>query len=124
VRHTHTLSAKEALLRELDLTFQRDFRQTLSEILTELRIRNVVGQSMATPDSIFAAIRQSRILESKSTSSVVQLRAALERMMIGKFGLCARCGRKIQAVELERDPLVDICSACNRSRLAHDISMS
>jgi RNA polymerase-binding transcription factor DksA len=119
VRHTHTITVKEALLKELDQTFQRDFRQTLSEILTELRIRNVVGPSMATPDAIFAAIRQSRILDSKSSSAVVQMRAALERMTVGRFGFCIRCGRRIQVMELERNPLVEVCSFCRRSRMTN-----
>jgi RNA polymerase-binding transcription factor DksA len=119
VRHSHTITVKEALLKELDQTFQRDYRQTLSEILTELRIRSAAGQSMATPDSIFAVIRQSRILECKSTSAVVRMRAALERITIGKFGICIRCGRKIQATELERNPLVEVCSSCKGNRITN-----
>jgi RNA polymerase-binding transcription factor DksA len=119
VRHAHAITVKEALLKELDQTFQRDFRQTLSEILTELRIRNAAGQSKQTPDTIFAVIRESRILDCKSTSAVVQMRAALERMTIGKFGLCIRCGRKIQAMELERNPLVEVCSSCKETRLTN-----
>lgn len=117
MRHAHTDLVKEALLKELDQTLQRDFRQSLSEILTELKIRNSLGQRVVSPDSIFAAIRQSRILDCKSTDSSIQIRSALERMDVGKFGLCVRCGRKIQAAELERNPLVEICSACSRSRL-------
>ncbi len=123
MRHTHTILVKEALLKELDQTFQRDFRQTLSEILTELKIRNVVGQSKASPDSIFAAIRQSRILDCKSTSAIIQIRAALERITIGKFGLCVRCGRKIQTMELERNPLVEICSSCKRTTMTNEVSI-
>jgi RNA polymerase-binding transcription factor DksA len=117
VRHTHSISVKQALLKKLDQTFQRDFHQSLSEILTELRIRNAVGKSLATPDSIFAAIQEARILDCKSTSAVLEMRAALERMAIGKFGLCVRCGRTIQAIELEREPLRDSCSSCGRKRV-------
>lgn len=123
MRLTHTVLVKEALLKELDQTLQRDFRQTLSEIITELKIRNAIGQPVATPDCIFAAIRQSRILDCKSTGAVIQIRAALERMNIGKFGLCVRCGRKIQAVELERNPLVEICSFCKRSGMTNGVSV-
>jgi RNA polymerase-binding transcription factor DksA len=114
---------KKALLKELDQTFQRDFRQTLSEVITELRIRNAGGQPMASPDSIFTAIRQSRILDCKTTSAIIQIRAALERMNVGKFGICVRCGRKIQATELERNPLVEVCSSCRQSRRPNGIAV-
>ncbi len=117
MRQTHAVMVKEALLKELDQTFQRDFRQTLSEIMTELKIRNVAGQPTLTPDSIFSAIRQSRILDCKSSSAAIQIRAALERMNIGKFGLCVRCGRRILSSDLERNPLVEICSSCRKSRM-------
>jgi RNA polymerase-binding transcription factor DksA len=116
LRHAHSTSVKEALLRELDHTLQRDFRQTLGEILTELKIRNALRKPAATPDSIFEAICQARILETKSSSDVVQVRAALERMTVGKFGLCVRCGRRIPAVQLERNPLVEVCDSCAKSR--------
>ena len=118
MRHAHIDLVKEALLKELDQTLQRDLRQSLSEVLTELKIRNALGQRAASPDSIFAAIRQSRILNCKSTGAIIQIREALERMNLGKFGLCVRCGRKILASELERNPLVEICSACRQSRLS------
>jgi RNA polymerase-binding transcription factor DksA len=123
VRHTHTVLVKEALLKKLDQTLQHDFHQTLSEIIIELKIRNAIGQSKATPDSIFAAIRQSQILHCKSTSSIIQIRSALDRMNVGKFGQCVRCGRKIQALELERNPLVEICSSCDRSKLTNEVSV-
>jgi len=122
MRHTHTILVKKALLKELDQTFQRDFRQTLSEVLTELKIRSTFGQPVATPDSIFTAIRQSRILDRKTTNAVVQLRAALERMNVGQFGLCVRCGRKIPATELEKNPLVEICPSCRHPRKADTFS--
>lgn len=123
MRQTHTVLVKKALLKELDQTFQRDFRQTLSEVITELRIRNAVGQPLASPDSIFNAIRQSRILDCKTTSAVIQMRAALERMNIGKYGVCVRCGRKIQATELERNPLIEVCSSCRQTRKPNGVAI-
>jgi RNA polymerase-binding transcription factor DksA len=116
VRPTHATLVKEALLRQLDHTLQRDFRQTLSEVLTELNIRNAVGQQVRSPDSILCAIKQSRILDCKATSEVLQLRAALDRVVFGKFGLCILCGRKISTPDLERNPLQDYCSSCVRRR--------
>jgi len=116
LRHTHSTQIKEALLRELDHALQRDFRQTLGEILTELKIRNVIKHPTATPDSIFEAICQARILESKSSVSTVQVKAALERITVGRFGLCLRCGRKIPALQLERNPLLETCDSCAKVR--------
>lgn len=123
MRHTHAVLVKEALLKELDLTLQRDFHQTLSEILTELRIRNAIRQPVTSPDSIFTAIQQSRILDCKSTNAIVRIRAALERMNIGKFGLCIRCGRKIGTRELERNPLVEMCASCVQSTTANEVGV-
>jgi DnaK suppressor protein len=119
VRPTHSVLVKQALLKELDQTFQRVFRQTLAEVVTELKIRNTMKQSASTPESIFTAIRQSRILESKSSGAVTQMRHALERMSIGKFGICARCGRKIPASQLERDPLLETCASCRKSHMSN-----
>jgi len=119
VRTTHTVSLKEALLKELDQTFQRDFRQTLSEVLTELKIRNAIKPTANSPEAIFAAIQQSRILESKSSGDIAQMREALRRMNRGNFGLCVRCGRRIQAARLERNPLIDTCLSCSRARLSN-----
>lgn len=116
MRPTHTVLVKEALLKELDQTFQRDFRQTLAEVVTELKIRNAMKQSATTPESIFTAIQQSRILESKSSSTVAQMRHALERISVGKFGLCVRCGRRISPSELERNPLLETCANCRKPR--------
>ncbi len=118
MRHSHSVLVKEALLRELDHTLQQDFRQTLGEVLTELKIRNAIKQPTATPDSIFEAIRQARILECKSSASVTQIRAALERMNLGRFGLCVRCGRKIPASQLESNPLVEACDSCAKRKTA------
>ncbi len=117
MRHTHSTLVKEALLRELDHALQRDFRQTLGEILTELKIRNVLKQPSATPDSIFQAICQARILEGKSSVSTLQVKAALERMTVGRFGLCLRCGRKIPALQLERNPLIEVCDSCAKHKV-------
>ena len=116
MRQTHFMLAKEALLKELDHTLQRDFRQTLGEILTELRIRNTIEQPAATPDSIFEAISQARILDCKTSSSVLQVRAAIERMNLGRFGLCVRCGQKIPATVLEHNPLTETCASCAKKK--------
>ena len=124
MRQIHAVLVKKALLKELDHTFQRDFRQTLSEVLTELRIRNAIGQPVATPDSIFAAIRQSRILDCKATNAVIRIRAALERMDVGKFGICIRCGRKIRPDDLEHNPLTEVCSSCVRKKFTNGVSAS
>jgi RNA polymerase-binding transcription factor DksA len=114
---------KQALLKKLDQTLQSDFHQTLSDILTELKIRNAVGQATATPDSIFEAIQQARILDCKSTRAVLEMRAALRRVAKGKFGLCIRCGRSIQTVELERNPLCETCSSCNRKKMTQAVPL-
>jgi RNA polymerase-binding transcription factor DksA len=48
-------------------------------------------------------------------SSVAELRSALERLVSGSFGKCARCGRSMSAAYLEKHPTAQKCQACSES---------
>jgi RNA polymerase-binding transcription factor DksA len=103
---------KLAMIRQLDSTLRQNYRQTLVEVLNELRMRSVVSQPDPSPDKVFSVILQTHVLSYKNSSSVRQMREALERMARGKFGLCVRCGREIKADTLLRDPTLACCTRC------------
>jgi RNA polymerase-binding transcription factor DksA len=42
------------------------------------------------------------------------VKAALERLDRGTYGLCVDCGRPIERARLEESPIVAQCGACSR----------
>jgi RNA polymerase-binding transcription factor DksA len=103
---------KLAMLHRLDTTLRQNYHQTLLEVLNELRMRSVVSQPDPTPDKVFKVILQTHVLSYKPTPSVAQMREALERLEHGKYGLCVRCGREIEAEILLHDPTLSCCPQC------------
>lgn len=47
---------------------------------------------------------------------IVQIRKALTRLKIGKYGVCEKCGKMIDTDRLAVDPEVTICLYCERER--------
>ena len=103
---------KLAMLQKLDTTLRQNYHQTLIDVLNELRMRSVVSQPDPPPDKVFSVILQTHVLSYKPSRSVQQMRQALERMALGKFGLCTRCGREISADTLLHDPTQSYCQNC------------
>ncbi len=103
---------KEAMLKQLDTTFRQNYHQSLSEVLNELRMRSVISLPDPSPDKVFSVILQTRVLTYKPSASVARLREALERMAIGKYGTCVRCGREIDVDILLGDPSATSCPMC------------
>lgn len=44
---------------------------------------------------------------------------ALDRLMSGSYGICAKCAHPIETSELDLDPAIGFCSACQR-QASHD----
>jgi hypothetical protein len=105
-------SIKLAMLRQLDTTLRQNYRQTLLEVLNELRMRSIVAQPDPSPDKVFSIILQADILGFKPVPAVVQLKEAMERMMRGKYGICVRCGKEIPVDVLLQDPSCPSCPPC------------
>ncbi|MEX0601861.1 MAG: hypothetical protein WD295_00885 [Bacteroidota bacterium] len=103
---------KHALIRELDVTFQREFRQSLSEVMTELRIRHTLSGPGEEPDQVLNAIRSSRMLLCNRSEATQRIRFALDRIAGGTFGICTRCGREIPGRLLEKNPTHQFCETC------------
>lgn len=47
-------------------------------------------------------------------AQIQRLRAALERLDAGDYGICVRCGNEVAPRRLEADPAVPTCIACAR----------
>ena len=88
------LSALRSALEE-----QRDFRQ---QQLAELAV------SDATGDEVTAQ------LVAGARFALAQIEAALDRMDMGRYGSCVRCGSAITPERLEVLPMAGMCTACQR----------
>lgn len=47
---------------------------------------------------------------------IVQIRKALTRLKIGKYGVCEKCGNMIDTDRLSVNPEITICLRCERER--------
>lgn len=47
---------------------------------------------------------------------IVQLRKALTRLKIGKYGICEKCGKMIDTDRLAVKPEITICLSCEKER--------
>lgn len=47
---------------------------------------------------------------------IVQIRTALTRLKIGKYGICEKCGKMIDTDRLAVDPETTICMKCAKER--------
>lgn len=46
--------------------------------------------------------------------TLLEIKKALKRISIGKYGICAKCGRAIEQKRLEVLPMTTFCSECAR----------
>ena len=51
-------------------------------------------------------------LDTETRTEILAIRAALERVEAGTYGLCARCGRGISVARLNALPLLLTCVRC------------
>jgi len=47
---------------------------------------------------------------------IIQLRKALSRLKIGKYGICEKCGKMIDTDRLAVGPEVTVCVSCEKER--------
>lgn len=50
------------------------------------------------------------------SKQIVQIRKALTRLKIGKYGICEKCGKMIDTDRLAVDPETTICMKCAKER--------
>ncbi|MBI4034876.1 MAG: TraR/DksA C4-type zinc finger protein [Candidatus Chisholmbacteria bacterium] len=54
------------------------------------------------------------ILRREVDKGLIEIRKALTRVKLGKYGLCARCGRMIDTDRLAIDPAIEWCVDCQK----------
>jgi len=53
-------------------------------------------------------------LKKEIDKTLIRVRKALTRIKLGKYGLCAQCGRMIDTDRLAIDPTADLCIECQK----------
>lgn len=105
-----------AMLKRLDATLQKQYHQSLAEVLAELRLRNVLTDAEPAPETIFSIMVHAHVLGPRDSPSVRQMHGAIERLLSGTYGRCAQCGKRIPAALLKDDPTAAVCPACRDLR--------
>ena len=101
-----------ALLHEVDRTFRRCYHQTLTDVVQDLRLHNVLRSGDPSPEMLLRTIHQTGLLRMHSASTLAEIRAVLRRFLGGTIDVCTRCGHSISSNDLERNPKLCLCSAC------------
>jgi RNA polymerase-binding transcription factor len=78
---------------------------------------SVSGEELPDPND--RATRESDLdselrLADRDRQLVPKIRAALQRMAKGTFGLCTACGQPIALARLRARPVTDLCIECKR----------
>jgi len=83
-------------------------RNSLSEASGE----NVYRDHMADQGSATFERELDMTLEANERAELVEVRAALERMSAGTYGVCVNCGVEIPEGRLEAAPTASLCMTC------------
>src|SRR5438067_1558537 len=78
-----------------------------------------IGNHMADDATEVFARERDMALRSNAQDLLAQVDAALERMDVGRYGICARCGQNIAPDRLEALPYAIYCITC-QSQVEHE----
>jgi RNA polymerase-binding transcription factor DksA len=78
--------------------------------------RTVDNASMDTDAAEQAGHMRVSALKQTYERSIIQVRKALARMKIGKYGVCERCGKMIDTDRLVIMPETTLCVECEKNR--------
>jgi len=73
----------------------------------------------ASPDTDMAeqiGHAKTKALENQINRKLIQIRKALTRIKIGKYGICERCGKMIDTDRLMIMPETTICVKCEKKK--------
>jgi DnaK suppressor protein len=106
--------------KEKDLVRER-LEQERQRLLEEIRQQSIVGQEhpgygnhMADDASEVFEQAKSLAIREKLQSLLDQVEKALERINQGTYGLCTRCGARIDPARLEAIPYAALCFDCQQ----------
>ena len=101
-----------ALLYEVDRTFRRCYHQTLTDVIQDLRLHDALRSGDPSPEMLLFTIHEAGLLRMSSSSTVLEMRAVLNRFVGGTINVCTNCGGTIALKDLEQHPTVTLCSRC------------
>ena len=78
-----------------------------------------IGNHMADDATEVFARERDMALRSNAQDLLAQVNAALDRMDVGRYGICARCGQVIAPDRLEALPYAIYCITC-QSQIEHE----
>ena len=106
---TRLLQARAAVL---DSTSQLD-RQAYS-LLADRRAGAERVRGIDDPDIVNVELALNRQLAGGTVAALQEIEEALERLEVGTYGMCIRCGSDIPAERLELRPMAATCVPCAR----------
>ena len=100
-------------------------RQELMEKLDGLDVLQRIPAGVAIPESGDQAIRDLEgegiaLLAESQSDELQRIEQALDRMEVGKYGICQACGRSISQERLRALPSATLCVECKRSEEASE----
>jgi len=100
-------------------------RQELMEKLDGLDVLQRIPAGVAIPESGDQAIRDLEgegiaLLAESQSDELQRIEQALDRMEVGKYGICQACGRSIGQERLRALPSATLCVECKRSEEASE----
>lgn len=79
------------------------------------RIDDDLGTARTADEDLAVEREDDEVLESLGEAGLAELRAieaALERVKLGRFGICAKCGEPISEERLRAVPQAALCMEC------------
>jgi hypothetical protein len=118
--HAHQRVAR-ALLHEVDRTFRRYYHQTLTDVVQDLKLRNILRGEDQTPETLLLAIHRTGILQMNPSPTILEMETVLTRFVRGTVDVCTRCGDTIALKDLEQRPTLGLCSKCRAKNLTRGV---
>ena len=108
------------------------FKGLLSNYLLELQEKGVVNRfsgitetSELSPDFSDQASAESDMdfnlhMKERDGNLIVKIKAALERIEEGTYGICENCGEKISTERLKARPVTTLCISCKKKQATQE----
>ena len=107
------------------------FKQLLTEQLTalinyaEYTVQDLLIEADKMPDPLdlasFESERSTRLrIRDRESYLINKIKAALERLEDGTFGICDRCGEEISLKRLKARPVTTLCIECKTREEARE----
>ena len=113
----------KALLQKVDRTFQRCYHQSLTDIVQDLRMHNVLRSVDPSPRMLLKTIHCTGLLHMSSSSAILEMKTVVKRFVSGTINICTRCGKRISSKDLERDPTITLCTNCREQAQVREESL-